>query len=163
MKNNKITFQRWQTVLDRLGYSADTSRDKGVVYHHPESRFDVFLPRMRRNEIVRPIHLLAVQHALADGGIVPKEDFDGLFHPEPIDLWHTIIDAQAAFQKKHGHPPTLLRLPVTQAYDLAKLPNKELGPLSERVLDRGIKVFEKEGLLGVPVKLVRDEAEFVFE
>ena len=118
---------------------------------------------MRRHEILKPIDLLSVQNALANGGIVPKNEFDSLFHQTPIELWHAIIDAEAEYHNKYGHAPGVLKLPVVQAYDLAKLRIPDFGPLAERVLQNGIKVFEEEGLLGIPVKLVPVEGEFVFE
>jgi len=57
----------------------------------------------------------------------------------------------------------MLKLPVPQAYDLAKLRGDVLGDLSGRVMQEGIKVFENEGLLGVRVQLVPGGDEFEFE
>src|SRR5262249_3372017 len=119
--------------------------------------------RMRRREILKPMDLLSVQNALANGGIVAKEQFDSLFQAAPIELWHAIIDAEADYLNHHGHSASVLKLPILQAYDLAKLRWNEFGPLAERVIQEGIKVFEQEGLLGIPVKLVHDASEFAFE
>jgi hypothetical protein len=160
---SKINFNKLQNVLGKLGYSADSSNTNRVVFRHAEIDLPIIMRRMRRNEILKPIDVLSVQNALANGGVVPKEQFDSLFEETPIALWHSIIDAEAEYENEHGHPPTLLKLPVLQAYDLAKLSRKEFGPLAERVMLEGIKVFEKEGLLKIPVELVHDEAEFVFE
>ncbi len=165
MKNNKISYEQLQTVLFRLGYTVDAPNGNRVVYRHPDSEIDVFLPPMKRQEVLTPMHLLSVRNALANGGIVPKEQFDSLFHLAPIELWHAIIDAEADYVNQHGHPASVLKLPVLQAYDLAKLRRNEIGPLAERVMREGIKVFEKEGLpgLGIPVKLINDASEFIFE
>jgi hypothetical protein len=165
MKNNKIRYEDLQRVLLRLGYTAIAQARNRVVYRHPENKIEVFLRRMRRTEFLKPIDLLSVQNTLAYSGMVPKEEFDSLFHPEPIELWHAIIDAEAQYQQQHGHPASVLKLPVPQAYDLAKLRRKEFGPLAERVMQEGIKIFEKEGLPGldVPVELVQDASEFIFE
>jgi hypothetical protein len=160
---NKINFGRLQNVLGKLGYSANPSGTNRVVFRHADTDLPIILRRMRRNEILMPIDVLSVQNALANGGIITKEDFDSLFEQTPIALWHSIIDAEAEYVSDHGHPPKLLKLPVLQAYDLAKLSRNEFGPLAERVMREGIKVFEKEGLLSIPVKLVHDEAEYVFE
>jgi hypothetical protein len=119
--------------------------------------------RMRQNEILTPVDLLDARNALANAGMVPKNEFDSLFETAPLDLWHAIIDAEAEYENEHGQPPSVLKLPVLQAYDLAKLRRDVLGALSGRVLRDGIKVFEKEGLLGVPVQLVPDGDEFEFE
>jgi hypothetical protein len=160
---NKINYGRLQNVLGKLGYTADPPSTNRVVFRHADIDLPIIMRRMRRNEILKPIDVLSVQNALANGGIVPKEQFDSLFEVTPIALWHSIIDAEAEYVSEHGHPPALLKLPVLQAYDLAKLSRNEFGPLSERVMLEGIKVFEKEGLLKIPVKLVHNEAEFVFE
>lgn len=160
---NKITYEQLQHVLLGLGYSTDPPSGNRVVFRHPESEIHVILPRMRRREILKPIDLLSVQNALANGGIVPKEQFDSLFQKDPLDLWHAILDTEAEYLSQHGHPPRVLKLPVLQAFDLAKLRRDELGPVAERVMGEGIKVFEEVGLLGIPVKLVYDVPEFIFE
>jgi hypothetical protein len=173
MNRSKITFGQLRRVLERLGYTAESvklsSPNGGVsrhptVFRHPKSAITVILRRMRDREILKPIDLLSVQNALANGGIVPKERFDSLFH-EPIELWHAIIDAETRYARQHGRPPSVLKLPVPQAYDLAKLRRDEFGPLAERVMREGIKVFEEEGLPGLstPVQLVQDANEFAFE
>ncbi len=82
----------------------------------------------------------------------------------PIELWHSIIDAEAAYEAEHGNPPKKLKLPVQLAYDLAKLGHEQLGELWGRVMKSGIVVFEEEGLLGVSVEIVRDAStQFSFE
>jgi hypothetical protein len=162
MKNNRITSEQLHKVLTRLGYAAVAPGGDRTIYRHPDSRIDVFLPRMRRREVLKPIDLLSVQNALANGGIVPRDQFDSLFHREPIELWHDIIDAEAEYADEHGHPPGVLKLPVSQAYDLAKLRRNEF-PLSERIMRDGIQVIEEEGLLNISVKLVVDAHEFAFE
>jgi hypothetical protein len=83
---------------------------------------------------------------------------------EPIELWHAIIDAEAAFHSEHGSPPTVLKLPILLAYDLAKLRRDVMGDLADRVMRDGVKVYEEHGLLGVKVELVRDgSTQFRFE
>jgi hypothetical protein len=159
----EITFGRLEKVLGRLGYIADPPGKNRVVFRHPETSLPIIMRRMRRNEILTPVDLLEAQNALAYGGIVPKNKFDALIEPEPLDLWHAIIDAETEYESEHGQPPKVLKLPVLQAYDLAKLRPDVLGELSGRVMQEGIKVFEKEGLLGVPVQLVPGGDEFEFE
>jgi hypothetical protein len=152
-----------QKVLTKLGYVADAPGVDRVVYRHPDTDLPIFMRRMRRNEILKPVDLLSVQNALANGGMVPKSKFDALFEVTPIELWHAIIDAEAEFESEHGEKASMLKLPVLQAYDLAKLRRKDLGELSEKVMRKGIKVFEEDGLLGIPVKLVSGGGEFEFE
>jgi hypothetical protein len=162
MSNKKITYDQLERALRRCGYVADMPSGNRVVFRHPDTELPVILPRLRKREVLEPIDLLSVRNALANGGIVPKEQFDSLFQ-DPIDLWHAIIDAEADYEDRHGHPPHVLKLPVPQAYDLAKLRRTEIGPLAERVMRNGIRVFEEEGLLGIPVKLIPGGEEFVFE
>jgi len=159
----KITFGRLEKVLGRLGYIADPPGKNRAVFRHPDTSLPIIMRRMKRTEILTPVDLLDARNALANGGMVPKNEFDSLFETEPIDLWHAIIDAEAEYESEHGQPPKLLKLPVLQAYDLAKLPGSVLGELSERVMQEGIKVFEKKGLLGVAVELVPGEGEFEFD
>lgn len=160
---NKTTYGKLQKILLKLGYTADRPGVDRVVFRHPDTDLPIIMRRMRRNEILTSVDLLGVQNALANGGIVPKEKFDSLFETTPIDLWHAIIDAEAEYENEYGHAPSVLKLPVLQAYDLAKLRRKDFGPLAEQVMREGIKVFEQEGLLGVPVTLVPGAEEFVFE
>ena len=85
---------------------------------------------------------------------------------EPLELWHAIIDGEAAFHSQHGRPPTLLKLPTLQALDLAKLGRDEFGPFSEQVMRRGTKAFEEDGLPGYPgmkVQLVPGNGNFSFQ
>jgi hypothetical protein len=163
MSNKNITYGQLQKLLVRLGYVDGAPSARRVVFRHPGSELPVILPRMRTKEVLKPIDLLSVQNALANGGIVPKEQFDSLFEVQPIELWHAIIDAAAEYHSRHGHPPHVLKLPVPQAYDLANLRREEIGPLAERVMRKGIEAFAEEGLLGIPVELIPGEEEFVFE
>ncbi len=87
----------------------------------------------------------------------------GSRYEQPLELWHAIIDAEAEYVQQYGHHAHVLKLPVLQAYDLAKLRRSEFGALSGRVMREGIKVFEEEGLLGVPVQLIPGGGEFRFE
>jgi hypothetical protein len=82
---------------------------------------------------------------------------------EAVKLWHEIIDAEAEYENRLGHPPHLLELPTRQAYELAKLRHDQLGPLAQRVMSEGVGVFEQEGLLNIPVKLVGGGSHFSFE
>jgi hypothetical protein len=82
---------------------------------------------------------------------------------EPIDLWHSIIDAEAKFHNEHGKPPKVLILPILQAYDLRKLGRNEF-PYSELLAKEGIRALEKGKILGgIKVKLVTDKDTFAFE
>jgi hypothetical protein len=159
----KITFGRLEKVLGKLGYIADPPGRNRVVFRHPGTRLPIIMRGMRRNEALTPVDLLDAQNGLANGGIVPKGEFDSLFEAAPIDLWNAIIDAEAEYESEHGQLPRVLKLPVLQAYDLAKLRRDVLGDLSRRVMQEGIRVFEKEGLLGVPVELVPGGGEFEFQ
>lgn len=165
MKNNVLKFEQLREVLVALGYVADPPNAKYTIFRHPNSALFVILPKMRRNSIVDSIHLLSVRTTLANSGLVAKERFDSLIRAqtEPIALWHDIIDAEAEYQNQHGHPPHVLKLPVVQAYDLAKLRPNEFGQLAECVMREGIKAFEEQGLLGIPVQLIQGAGEFVFE
>lgn len=162
MSNRRITYDQLEKVLQRRGYVAASPSPDRVVFRHPDTDLPVILRRMRKTEVLKPIDLLSVQNALANGGIVPKEQFDSLFQ-DPAELWHAIIDAEAEYLNRHGHPPHVLKLPVAQAYDLAKLRREEIGPLAGRVMRNGIRVFQEEGLLGVPVELIPGGGDFVFE
>ena len=159
----RITFGQLEKALSKLGYIADPPGRNRVVFRHPDTSLPIIMRGMRRNEILTPVDLLDAQNALANGGIVPKDEFDSLFETPPKDLWHAIIDAEAEYETEHGQLPRVLKLPVLQAYDLAKLRHDVLGELSDRVMKKGIKVFEKEGLLGVRVELVPGGGEFEFQ
>ena len=77
---------------------------------------------------------------------------------EPQQLWHAIIDAEAEFQSENGAPPTVLRLPILEAYDLAKLGRDVMGKTAADVFRHGIRWYEQKGLPGFPgieVKIVR--------
>lgn len=67
-----------------------------------------------------------------------------------------IIDKQAEFVARHGKQPKTLRLPLLQAYDLAKLGREHLGDLSNEIMLKGIKVLERTGLMGMKVELDSD-------
>jgi hypothetical protein len=165
MKNDTVTFEQLRDVLLALGYVADPPNAKYMIFRHPDSYLFVILPKLRCRDIVAPMNLLSVRSTLANSGMVAKDEFDSLFRTPmgSIALWHRIIDAEAKYHNQHGHPPHVLELPVLQAYDLAKLRPSEFGPLAEQVMRDGIKVFEEQGLLGIPVRLVQGTGEFVFE
>ena len=75
MKTKRITYRQLQNVLLRLGYVPAASG----VFRHPQTHLPIILPRMQSRAVLKPIDLLSVQNALANGGIVLKEDFDSLF------------------------------------------------------------------------------------
>lgn len=162
MNSRKITYHRLEKVLRKLGYEADRN-GSALTFRHPNSDLPVILPNKRRIDHLSPVDLVSVRNTLANSGLVSKEHFESLFDREPMELWHDIIDAEAEYRAEHGHPPTVLKLPIIQAYDLAKLRRNELGELAERVFQNGIKVFEQEGLLNTPVELVPSGDDFVFE
>jgi hypothetical protein len=76
--------------------------------------------------------------------------------PSGREVLDRIIDEEAAFYKQHGKPPRKMKLPVLMAYDLAKCGREVLGELSGQVFKDGISVFEKEGVHGMSVEIVRD-------
>jgi hypothetical protein len=80
-----------------------------------------------------------------------------------LQVLHAIIDGEAAYFSEHGASPTILKLPVLQAYELAKLGREHLGDLAGQLIKHGIRLLEKDGLLGMKVKLVTDQQEFSFE
>jgi hypothetical protein len=80
-----------------------------------------------------------------------------------VAVLHGIIDGEAAFYSKNGQVPRLLRLPIPQAYELAKLGREHLGELANRIIKSGVGILEEDGLLGMKVQLVTNQADFSFE
>jgi hypothetical protein len=80
-----------------------------------------------------------------------------------VEVLHGIIDGEAAFFSSHGKAPRVLKLPVIQAYELAKLGREHLGDLAGHIIKDGVRVLEKEGLLGMKVRLVTDQPDYSFE
>ncbi|HZK82597.1 MAG TPA: hypothetical protein VFC46_16050 [Humisphaera sp.] len=78
--------------------------------------------------------------------------------PSGRQVLDEIIDREAEFFEQHGTAPRKMRLPVLMAYDLAKCGREELGEISGRVFKDGINVFEKEGLHGMKVEILRDRS-----
>jgi hypothetical protein len=76
--------------------------------------------------------------------------------PSGRQVLDQIIDREAELFEQYGTPPRKMKLPVLMAYDLAKCGREELGDLSGRVFKDGIGVFEKEGLHGMKVEILRD-------
>ncbi|QDV12799.1 hypothetical protein CA51_26850 [Rosistilla oblonga] len=76
--------------------------------------------------------------------------------PTGTETLHLIIDAEAEYFGQHGTPPTVLKLPVLMAYDLAKCGYNDLGELSGRIFRDGITVLESEGFHGMRVEIVRE-------
>ena len=54
-------------------------------------------------------------------------------------------------------------MPVLMAYHLAKCGREDMGELSARVFKDGITVFEKEGLHGLTVEIIRRPDALEFE
>jgi hypothetical protein len=79
MTRKKITHGKLREVLQRLGYAEATPGKGPVVFRKPGRRLPIILPRMRRNAVVEPIHLLSVRKVLANDGVVPEDEFDALF------------------------------------------------------------------------------------
>ena len=76
--------------------------------------------------------------------------------PSGREALDQIIDQEANFFQQHGKPPRKMKLPILLAYDLAKCGRDQFGDLSGRVFKDGITVFEKEGLHGMAVEIIRD-------
>jgi hypothetical protein len=75
-----------------------------------------------------------------------------------------LIDAQVQWAADNGKEPRKMKLPVRMAWDLAKCGRDEMGEISDRVRKDGIEVFEKEGLHGLNVEIVRrSDAQLQFE
>jgi hypothetical protein len=83
--------------------------------------------------------------------------------PGGVELLHSIIDAVRTYVSLHDKPPSLLRLPLDEAYELAKLGGEHLGPLSGEIIKTGVRAIEDHGLLGVKVRLVADQEHFSLE
>lgn len=169
MKRSTITYKQLEDVLLSLGY-VPTTKSGHRLFLHPKTELFIILPSMRASDAVTPVHVLSVRNTLVNSGVLSAEEADSILHikggvpqTDPLTLWHSIIDAEAEYHNQHGHPARVLKLPVLQAYDLAKLGRKDFGPLSERVMREGIRVFEQEGLLGIPVTLIPGGGDFVFE
>jgi hypothetical protein len=79
MMRKKITHGKLREVLQHLGYAEDAPAKGPVVLHKPGTRLPIILPRLRRNAVVEPIHLLHVRQVLANDGVVPEDQFDALF------------------------------------------------------------------------------------
>src|ERR1700722_1466789 len=94
----KIPFGRLEKVLGRLGYIADPPGRNRILFRHPDTTLPIIMRRMKRNEILTPVDLLDARNALANGGIIAKNDFDSLFEATPLNLWHAIIDAEAEYE-----------------------------------------------------------------
>src|SRR6266446_10187143 len=80
-----------------------------------------------------------------------------------LNVLHRIIDKEAAFFSEHGKPPRSLRLPVSLAYELAKLGRDHLGELSAKIIHKGITALQEEGLLGMSVILDKDATDVAVE
>ena len=48
MKPRKLKYGEIRKTLVGLGFSEQTTKSNHLVYHHPDSRLPIFLPRMRR-------------------------------------------------------------------------------------------------------------------
>ncbi len=83
--------------------------------------------------------------------------------PGGVELLHSIIDAARAYLSQQGQPPSLLRLPFDEAYELAKLGRDQLGDLSGEIIKTGVRALEEQGLLGMKVRLVGDQEHFSVE
>jgi hypothetical protein len=80
-----------------------------------------------------------------------------------VAVLHGIIDGEAAYFAAHGKSPKVLRLPIQQAFELAKLGREHLGDLTGQIVKEGVRVLERDGLLGMKVKLVTDQQDFSLE
>lgn len=80
-----------------------------------------------------------------------------------IEVLHGIIDREAGFISEYGKSPRLLKLPILQAYEMAKLGREHLGELAGQIIKEGVRVLEKDGLLGMKVKLVTDQEDISLE
>lgn len=71
------------------------------------------------------------------------------------ETFELILEGAANWANEHGKDPKVIKLPVGMAYDLAKCGKDDLGELSGKVFKNGVKEFEKQGLLGLKVKIIR--------
>jgi hypothetical protein len=88
---------------------------------------------------------------------------EGRHKKNGIEVLHGIIDEEAAYFSQHGKAPKLLKLPIAQAFELAKLGREHLGDLAGHIIKEGVRVLEKNGLLGMKVKLTTDQRDFSLE
>jgi hypothetical protein len=66
-----------------------------------------------------------------------------------------LIQSAADWANTNDKDPKVILLPMLMAYDLAKCRRDDLGDLSRKVMKKGIGVFEKDGLLGLKVRIIR--------
>jgi hypothetical protein len=169
MKNKKITFDQLEKTLLRLGYTTKGQNGDRVVLSHPDSDLPVIMRRMKQHEILQPIDLLSVQNTLANGGIVPKAEFESLFLIKKGDVlvWtepntRGEVTVTAAADESDGtviikHKGTFSPCPVDQ---LRKLHIRGTVVLTHRAISkRDIKEFEEVmGDLGVKMHPIEERA-----
>ena len=78
---------------------------------------------------------------------------------EGWDLQNRIIDAVASYYSENGRPPRVLRLPVKLAYNLAKA---EHSRISDKIMQEGLTVLEREGLMGLQIIFITDDIDEFF-
>jgi predicted RNA binding protein YcfA (HicA-like mRNA interferase family) len=83
MKPEAITFADVEKLLFRLGFTACETKGAQKVYRHPPSDTLIMLPPYQSEEILRPIHLAAVQIQLVQRELISQAAFEGAL--EKID------------------------------------------------------------------------------
>lgn len=126
------------------------------------------LPRLRVHEepACRPLTPQALDHTVDrvnewydafHASLVPEAGGNGA--GDGLRVLHGILDAESHYAEEHGKEPERLKLPAALAYDLAKLGREHLGDLSAKIVKRGIKALEEEGLFGMHVEIVRNSSK----
>jgi hypothetical protein len=84
MKAEPVIFADLEKLLLKLGF-VKLQNPKYRIFDHPQDYALVALPRYARNDVVRPIHLVATRGTLEAYGLMSREGFDGL--TEKVPSW----------------------------------------------------------------------------
>jgi hypothetical protein len=84
MKAEPVIFADLEKLLLKLGF-VKLQNPKYHIFDHPQDNALVALPHYARNDVVRPIHLVATRGTLEAYGLMSREGFDGL--TEKVPSW----------------------------------------------------------------------------
>ena len=74
MREN-IKFEIVKKLLESLSFTEE-AEESHIIFRHGSGRPIIILPRLRRDEIVSPTHLLMVKKQLLDVGLVEADEFN---------------------------------------------------------------------------------------
>jgi hypothetical protein len=72
-----ITFDDLERLLAKLGFTPCEATASQRVFEYPPLSTLVVLPSYKAQELIRPIHLVAVRRTLIDNGLITAAAFDG--------------------------------------------------------------------------------------